>query len=63
MSSPMYVVLEWNQASGQPEAQTEVYDDKAEAEENAAAGRRVAEMTGRRERYTVHELCEADGED
>lgn len=59
----MYVVLEWNQASGQPEAQSEVYDDKAEAAENAEAGRKVAAAVGRRERYTVHELCEADGED
>lgn len=53
----MYVVLEWNQASGKPECfVTDVYDDSGPAIELAADALAETKSYGRRERYSVHEL-------
>lgn len=55
--STRYVVLEWNQASGQPELAVDaIYDDLIEAGDLADAMRAEAVEAGRRERYTVHEV-------
>jgi len=57
----MFVVLEWNQASGQPRvAVDDVFYDEQEAVALAADLTREAARVGRRERYTVHELDELD---
>lgn len=50
-----YVVLCWNQASGQPEiiAGTCPFPTRVEAAEVASVMRRETASVGRRERYTV----------
>jgi hypothetical protein len=56
-----YAVVEWNQASHQPEfADTDIYETPAEAEEQAQYYReRLKESgSGRRETWTITELVE-----
>lgn len=49
-----YVVVEFNQASGQPDlASPYLLRDKSEAEEEVAAYRETTRKHGRRERYAV----------
>lgn len=50
-----YIVLEWNQASGQPSVfSNDVYMDEGEAIEEAKRAHADARSRGRRESYTVH---------
>lgn len=52
-----YIVLEWNQASGQPSVYgSDVYMTEDEAIEQAQLTHADARSRGRRESYTVHEL-------
>lgn len=54
MSREQYVVLEFNQASGQPRlAFDDVYDSFGDAEEDARALLAETQKVGRRERYAV----------
>lgn len=57
----LYVVLEFNQASGQAEGQhVELYDDLEEAREIAAELLDMNRKTGRCETYRVFELVEVE---
>lgn len=54
MSREQYVVLEFNQASGQPRlAFDDVYDSFSNAEEDARSLLAETQKVGRRERYAV----------
>lgn len=61
-----YVVVEWNQASYQPDLDGPLMDDLEWAQEVAAMQRKDTAERGRGERYTVHavvrEPIEAGGE-
>jgi hypothetical protein len=60
---PMWVVVEWNQASGRPKlADGELYDTWADARDVADNSRDNAKGHGRGERYTVHEVEMGGGE-
>lgn len=53
----MFVIVEWNQASGLPRiCDFEVYDTEAAAQAMAADWTSDSALRGRRERYTVHAL-------
>jgi hypothetical protein len=57
----MFIVLEFNQASHQPEGQhVEVHADVAEARETAAILLAENRERGRREHYEVYELVEIE---
>jgi len=57
----MFVIIERNQASHQPRlAVDEVYDTRKEAEEFAQDLRSELATSGRRERYSVHELTDEE---
>jgi len=63
-----YVILEWNQASRQPEViDTDLYDERGDAVEHARTLLSANRSNGRREGYGVHELDEIpewqDGDD
>ena len=59
----MYVVLEWNQASGMPRvADDEVYDTVGPATEARDDYRKRVKKIGRREQYTVHSLDDEEEE-
>ncbi|KDA05848.1 hypothetical protein DC31_13770 [Microbacterium sp. CH12i] len=53
-----WIVIEWNQASGQPRAvdNGELFWTKGEAESVALAERESTTKVGRCEEYTVHEI-------
>lgn len=54
-----YVILEWNQASHQPEViDTDTYDERDDAIERARALLKANRANNRREGYSVHELDE-----
>jgi hypothetical protein len=54
-----YVILEWNQASHQPDLLwTCIYDDEESAKEIARIALADTRRAGRRERYSVHEVGE-----
>lgn len=57
-----YVIVEYNQASHQPErlADDTVFWDRATADHVANEHRREADAIGRRERYVVAEVHEAE---
>lgn len=52
----MFVILEYNQASGKPTPNDFVYDSVAAALEDAIRMRRAALQRGRGEHYAVAEL-------
>lgn len=55
----MYVVLEWNQASGRPSIyRGDLHEDRRYAIEVAEEATEEATSMGRRERYTVHALSD-----
>lgn len=57
----MFVVVEWNQASGRPSlVNSDVYDRRADAQEVADEALAYTKSCGRRERYTVHELSDEE---
>jgi hypothetical protein len=57
MTATQYVILEWNQAGGDPKiAVDDLYNDPAEAREAADTLKVEARSSDRWERYTVHEL-------
>jgi hypothetical protein len=63
MNKPLgYVVIEWNQASGQPDLLTfgNLYASQEDADEVAKASEAVTSAAGRKERYTVAEVTELD---
>lgn len=53
-----WIVVEWNQASGQPRVADggEMFWTKGEAESVAEAEREFTASSGRREQFTVHEI-------
>ncbi|WP_336642074.1 hypothetical protein [Microbacterium sp. USHLN272] len=53
-----WIVIEWNQASGQPRiiADGEMFWTEGEAESIARDERELTAAVGRRERFTVHEI-------
>lgn len=53
-----WIVVEWNQASGQPSiaANGELFWNESDAAEFAEQLRADTRAIGRRERYTVHEV-------
>ncbi|WDH80181.1 hypothetical protein PTQ19_07055 [Microbacterium esteraromaticum] len=53
-----WIVVEWNQASGQPRVADggEMFWTEGEAESVAQAQRESTASVGRRERFTVHEI-------
>ena len=53
-----WIVVEWNQASGQPRVVDcgEMFWTEGEAERVASHERERTAETGRRERFTVHEI-------
>lgn len=54
-----FVVLEWNQASGQPSVvDTDIYATDTEAGDRAEWFRTQLAASGRRERYSVASLIE-----
>lgn len=57
-----YVILEWNQASGQPELPYfgRLHDQLADAIDEAEDLEAKARERGRRESYTVHEVDPTD---
>ncbi len=56
-----YAVVEWNQAGGHPRlVSDDLHDDITDAQDVAAAERRKAVAVGRGERYTVHEVDQAE---
>jgi hypothetical protein len=60
-----YVVIEWNQASGQPSIAynaPDMYDDREDAEQVANRLRTDTARIGRRERYTVAEVIPLEDE-
>lgn len=63
----MFVILEWNQASGRPSVYGgDVYYTEADADVDVVSAREDGRQRGRRETYTVHELedaSEPEGED
>lgn len=60
MSRPLgYVVVEYNQASGQPDidsANPYIFQEEHEAEAAALRSEQATRLLGRRERYAVAEL-------
>lgn len=60
--SDWFVVLEFNQASGQPNVAMngDVYDEAADAETDAAGMLERTLLVGRRERYAVARLTDVD---
>lgn len=57
MSLCWHVVIEWNQASGQPRlASDDLHDTELDAAEAANELAAEAARIGRGERYTVHEV-------
>lgn len=63
MSDSLFVVVEYNQASGQPYTvlNGDLFDDRDEAVEAAVEELRRNRADGRRERYAVFELEESFG--
>lgn len=61
----MWVVVEWNQASHQPDLPTgsTIHTSRDDAEEDAETLRAITAQSGRRERYTVHQLSEEDNDE
>lgn len=52
-----WIVIEWNQASGQPSAfNGELFWNESDAEDCAELLRAETRIVGRRERFTVHEI-------
>lgn len=53
-----WIVVEWNQASGQPHIafNGDLFYAEADAEDCADQMRQETATVGRRERYTVHEI-------
>lgn len=53
-----WIVIEWNQASGQPRVADggEMFLTEGEANSVAQAEREFTASVGRRERFTVHEI-------
>ncbi|WP_270366162.1 hypothetical protein [Microbacterium algeriense] len=53
-----WIVVEWNQASGQPSiaGDGELFWSESEAESFAEQLRAETRVSGRRERHTVHEI-------
>jgi hypothetical protein len=53
-----WIVIEWNQASGQPRVADggEMFWTEGEANSVAQGEQEFAASVGRRERYTVHEI-------
>lgn len=53
-----WIVVEWNQASGQPRIvdDGELFWTQGEAESVAREDRELTAAGGRRERFTVHEI-------
>lgn len=56
--SSMYVVVEWNQASGQPRIayNGDLFDREEDAEDCAEQLREETRAVGRREQHTVHPI-------
>ena len=60
----LFVVIEWNQASGEPRvADDEVYSDEAEVRERAAWCAQQTAAVGRRERFTVARIEHVEDDD
>ena len=53
-----WIVIEWNQASGQPSVagNGELFWNELDAEDFAGQLRTETRVSGRRERHTVHEV-------
>lgn len=53
-----WIVVEWNQASGQPRIafNGDLFYSEADAEDCADQMRQETAVVGRRERFTVHEI-------
>ena len=56
MSAPLYIVMEFNQASGQPSPFRDLYADFSTAEAAAQSWRETAARYGRRETYGIAEV-------
>lgn len=48
-----FVVVEFNQASGQPRTASDIYDNRADAEDVTEQHREETRKIGRRERFAV----------
>ena len=63
MNEPLgYVILEWNQASGQPEVSGDLQDSKEDAISTANFMQNLTHRSGRRERFTVGVVTELEDE-
>ncbi len=58
MDAPMFVVIEWNQASGMPglPIETDLFHDRGDADAACRDLREQAEQSGRGETYRVAEV-------